>query len=78
MADNRSAEDIQHEIEQSRVALAKAIDQLAYRTNPKRLAEEAKSTLREKANSTPGRIVIGASGALLVVLLVRRVRKNHN
>ena len=72
----RSADEIQRDIERSRAELARAVDQLAYRTNPKRLAEQAKQTLKEKANSTPGRIVIGATGALVAVLVVRRIRKH--
>jgi Protein of unknown function (DUF3618) len=71
----RSADDIQREIEQARAGLAESVDQLAYRTNPHRLAENAKHTLREKANSTPGRIVIGVTGGLVVLLIVKRIRK---
>jgi hypothetical protein len=75
MAD-RSPEDIQREIEQARVSLANAVDQIAYRTSPKRLSEQVKQSLKEKAQSTQGRIVIGATGALVVLLVVRRVRKH--
>ena len=76
MAGERSAEDIQRDIEQSRAALASSVDQLAYRTNPKRLVEQAKQSLREKANTPQGRIVIGVTGGLVVVLIVRRIRKH--
>ena len=72
----RSADDIQRDIEQARVGLARAVDQIAYRTNPQRLADRAKQTLREKANTTQGRIVIGVTGGLVVLLVVRRVRKH--
>jgi hypothetical protein len=74
MAD-RSPEDIQREIEQARVTLADAVDQIAYRTSPKRLSEQVKQSLKEKAQSTQGRVVIGATGVLVVLLVVRRVRK---
>jgi osmotically-inducible protein OsmY len=76
VAGERSAEDIQRDIEQSRAALASSVDQLAYRTNPKRLVEQAKQTLRAKANTPQGRIVIGVTGGLVVVLIVRRIRKH--
>lgn len=76
MAVERSAEDIQRDIEQSRVALAGAVDQLAYRTNPKRVMDNVKHALAEKAQSTQGRIVLGVAGGLVVVLIVRRVRKS--
>ena len=75
MAVERSAEDIQRDIEQSRVALATTVDQLAYRTNPKRVMDNVKHALLEKAQSPQGRIVLGVAGGLVIVLIVRRVRK---
>jgi hypothetical protein len=79
VAGERSADEIQREIERSRAELASAVDQLAYRTNPKRLMEQAKQTLRERANSTPGRVVIGVTGGVVVVLVALRIRKAvHN
>jgi hypothetical protein len=72
----RSADDIQRDIEQARAGLAETVDQLAYRTNPKRLADEAKQSLLEKANSPQGRIAIGVTGSLIVLLIVRRIRKH--
>jgi osmotically-inducible protein OsmY len=71
----RSADEIQRDIEQARAGLAEAVDQLAYRTNPKRLSEQLKESLREKANTTQGRIVIGVSGGVIVLLIVKRIRK---
>jgi predicted O-methyltransferase YrrM len=70
----RNADDIQRDIEQSRAALAEAVDELAYRTNPKRVANNAKQSLREKAQTTQGRIAIGVAGGVLALLIVRRVR----
>jgi hypothetical protein len=70
----RGADDIERDIEQARVTLAKAVDQIAYRTNPKRLAEQAKQSLTEKAKSPQGKAVIGGAGALVVILIIRRVR----
>jgi Protein of unknown function (DUF3618) len=75
VAGERSADDIQRDIEQARAGLAEAVDQLAYRTNPKRLADNAKQSLRERANSPQGRVVIGVTGGLVVLLIVRRIRK---
>jgi Protein of unknown function (DUF3618) len=71
----RSADDIQRDIERARAGLAEAVDELAVRTNPKRLADEVKQTLREKANSTQGRVAIGLTGGLVVLLIVKRIRK---
>ena len=75
MAD-RDPDEIKRDIERSRAALAEAVDQLAYRTSPKRVANNAKQSLIAKANTTQGRVVIGVSGALLVLLIVKRVRKH--
>ena len=71
----RSADDIQREIERARVSLASAVDQLAYRTNPKRVSEGVKHTLVEKAQTPAGMAVLGGTGLLVVLLIVRRVRK---
>jgi hypothetical protein len=75
VAAERSADDIQRDIEKARAGLAESVDQLAYRTNPKRVADNAKITLRAKANSTEGRIGIGVTGGLVVLLIIRRIRK---
>ena len=72
----RSAQDIQRDIERSRTALAETVDQLAYRTNPKRNIDNLKQTLREKAQSPEGRVVIGVAGGLLALLVIRRIAKH--
>lgn len=71
----RSAEDIQRDIEKSRAALATTVDQLAYRTNPKRVTDNAKESIRAKVNSPQGQAVLAVVGGLLVVMLIRRIRK---
>jgi osmotically-inducible protein OsmY len=71
----RSAEEIQRDIERSRAALAEAVDEIAYRTNPKRVSENVKQSLREKAQTTQGKIVIGVAGGVLVLLIVKRIRR---
>jgi hypothetical protein len=76
VAGERSADDIQRDIENSRAALASAVDQLAYRSNPKRVMENAKKTLRERAQSPQGRAVIAVTGGLVVIVIIRRIRKH--
>ncbi len=73
----RSADEIQREIEQARVKLAGAVDQLAYQASPKRVVENVKVTLKQRAQSPQGRAVIGVAGGLVVVLIVRRIRKGR-
>ena len=67
----RNADEIQRDIERSRAALAEAVDQLAYRGSPKRI----KHSLREKALSTQGKIVIGVGGGVIALLIIKRIRK---
>ena len=70
----RGADDIQRDIERARVNLANVVDQIAYRTAPKRLVENTKQSLIAKANSPQGKAVIGAVGVVVLLLVVRRVR----
>ena len=77
MAGERSADDIQRDIETSRAALAQTVDELAYRTNPKRVVENTKSSLRRKAQTPEGKAVIYGVGAVVAILVLRRLfRKN--
>jgi hypothetical protein len=73
---DRSADDIQRDIERARTELAQAVDQLAYRTNPKRLVESTRRTLAEKAKSPAGQAAIAVVGGLLAVVIIRRIRKH--
>lgn len=75
MAGERSAEEIQRDIEHARAALATAVDQLAYRAHPKRVLENVRSELKRRAATPQGKAVIGATGVLLVVLVVRRAKR---
>jgi Protein of unknown function (DUF3618) len=73
---DRDPDEIKRDIERSRAALAEAVDQLALRTSPKRVANNIKQSLIEKAKTPQGRVVIGVSGAVVVLLIVKRVRKH--
>ena len=74
MAENRSADDIQRDIEQARASLAVAVDQLAERTSPKRIADQTKQNLIAKAQTPAGRAIIGGAAALIVLLVIRSIR----
>jgi hypothetical protein len=76
VAGERSADQIQRDIEDARESLAAAVDQLAYRTSPKRAAENAKQALKDKAQTPQGKAVITGAGALLVILVIRRIVKH--
>lgn len=74
MAD-RTADQIQRDIEAARVSLAEAVDQLAYRGNPKRLVEKGKASLLEKLQTPQGKAVVAGVGGLVLILVVRKIVK---
>jgi hypothetical protein len=76
VAGERSPEEIQHDIEQARASLAVAVDQLADRTSPKRVAGDVKAQLIAKVKSLKGQAVIGVAGVVVLALVVRRIRKH--
>jgi hypothetical protein len=75
VADERSADQIQRDIEASRAALAQTVDELVFRTNPKRVVEKTKVSLREKAQTPEGKAVIYSVGAVVALLVLRRLFK---
>lgn len=77
MATQRDAAEIRAEIENARDQLAGSVDQLADRLAPSRLVEETKANLKQKAMSPAGKAVIGGTGALLVLLIVRNLRRSR-
>jgi hypothetical protein len=70
----RTPEDVQREIEQARDALADAVDQLTFRTNPKRLVNEAKEAAIAKVQTPTGKAVIAGVGVLFVLVVIRGIR----
>jgi hypothetical protein len=77
VAENRTADDIQRDIEQARASLAVSVDQLAERTSPKRIATQTKQTLIAKAQTPAGRAIIGGAVALVVLLVIRSIRHRN-
>ena len=77
MAGERNADEIQRDIEASRAALAHAVDELAYRTNPKRVVENTKASVKAKAQTPEGKAVIYGVGAVVGLLVLRKIFKKH-
>ncbi|MBV9313894.1 MAG: DUF3618 domain-containing protein [Pseudonocardia sp.] len=69
----RDLDIIQREIEEARDALANTLDTLAERANPKRLVDEGKQTAKEKLADPKIKYGLIAIGALVVLLLLRRL-----
>ena len=72
----RSADDIQRDIERSRAELAKAVDQLTFRTSPKRVVANTKQSIVAKLKTPQGAAAVAAVGGLVAFVIVRRVRKH--
>jgi len=70
----RSPEEIQREIEEARSSLATTVDQLAERTNPKRLADLAKQNLIAWTKPPNCKAVVGGTTLLITLLIATRVR----
>jgi len=72
----RSADEIQAEIERARASLAQTVDQISYRTSPKRLANNMLASLKQRAKTPQGQAVIAGASALVLIIVIRRVRSH--
>lgn len=70
----RDPELIQRDIERSRAALGHALDELVERAHPKNVAARMKESLRAKAETPAGKAAAAAVGAVVVLLVVKRIR----
>ncbi|MFP5022702.1 DUF3618 domain-containing protein [Pseudonocardia phyllosphaerae] len=69
----RDPENIQHEIEKTRDALAESLDALADRANPKNFIESGKEQVSEKLADPKVKYALIAVGALVGLALVRSI-----
>lgn len=69
----RSPEQIQQEIDAARESLGATLDELAFRTSPKRLTEQAKEKAQAFLQSPPGMAVLGAAGLTVTFVATRKV-----
>lgn len=74
MAD-RDPDTIKREIDQARNQLASTVDILAERANPSRLAEDFKAGAVRFVKKPAVAMSLAGAGALLLVLVVRRVKR---
>ena len=70
----RDPDTIKQEIDQARDQLASTVDSLAERANPRRLADDAKARVIGFVKKPVVAIFLAGVGALVVVVVVRRVR----
>ena len=69
----RDPEAIQRDIEQARDALATTLDELSVKASPKRFVESGKASVQEKLNDPRVRYVLIGVGALVTVVVVRKL-----
>jgi hypothetical protein len=69
----RSPEQIQQEIDAARESLAATLDDLAFRTSPKRLSDQAKEKALALLQSPPGIAAVSGVGLLVTFVATRRV-----
>ncbi|MFE3292306.1 DUF3618 domain-containing protein [Rhodococcus sp. NPDC059234] len=69
----RDTESIERDIERARSQLASTLDELSVRTNPKRLVENTKIAVLAKVNEPPVRFALIGAGALVALLVVRKI-----
>lgn len=69
----RDQEAIKRDIEKHRDALASNIDQLSVRVNPRRLADDAKTTAKSTFDEPKVKYPVIAVVVLIVLLLLRKL-----
>lgn len=75
----RDPKQIQAEIDQARYSLAATLDQIAYRTSPKKISGDAQAAVKAWLASPPGKIAVGVVGSLVALrVTVGVVRKIRN
>ncbi|MGI8723160.1 MAG: DUF3618 domain-containing protein [Geodermatophilaceae bacterium] len=75
----RDPKQIQAEIDQARNALAGTLDEIAYRTSPKKLKGDAQTAAKEWIASPRGQLVVRvAAGLVALRVTVGVVRKIRN
>lgn len=74
----RSIEDIQRDIERNRNQLARTLDELTVRTNPKNVADGAKTRVLDALNEPKVQAALGVVAALVVGGIAMGIRRNRN
>jgi hypothetical protein len=74
----RDPRQIQLEIDAARESLAATLDQLAYRSSPKRIRAEGQAAVQRFLQSPVGVAAVGAVGLLLTVVVVRKIRHRND
>lgn len=74
----RDPKQIQAEIDQARNALAGTLDEIAYRTSPKKLKGDAQAAVKHWLTTTQGKAVVGAVAGLVALRVVLTIRNRRH
>ncbi len=74
----RDPRQIQLEIDAARESLAATLDQLAYRSSPKRLTAQGQAAVQRFLQSPAGMATIGAMGLLVTLVVVQKFRHRND
>jgi hypothetical protein len=69
----RSPEQIQQDIDAARESLAATLDDLAFRTSPKRLTDQGKAKAQAFLQSPPGIAIVSAVGLTITFIVTRKI-----
>jgi hypothetical protein len=69
----RTPEQIQQEIDAARESLGATLDELAFRTNPKRLSDQAKEKAQAFLQSPPGIAIVSVVGLTVTFVVTRKI-----
>ncbi|MDI2029880.1 DUF3618 domain-containing protein [Saccharopolyspora sp. TS4A08] len=71
----RDQDAIERDIEQARDALADTLDRLSVQANPQKFVDAGKASVKEKLNDPKVRYALIGVGALVTVVVVRKLFK---
>jgi hypothetical protein len=71
---DRDPDKIKQDIDVARDQLATTVDALAERANPRRIADDAKAGVVQFVKKPAVAVSIAGAGAIVLLLLIRRVR----
>jgi hypothetical protein len=74
----RDPRQIQLEIDAARESLAATLDQLTYRTSPKRLRERGQEAVTRFLQTPAGMAAVGAVGLLVTLAVVQKIRHRND
>ena len=74
----RDPREIQLEIDSARESLAATLDQLTYRTSPKRLKAKGQDAVVRFLQTPAGKAAVGAVGVLVTLVVVQKIRHRND